>query len=180
MYGHGLIWDFMSISMSISSSVAINKIPWSPKVEPWVNRWTFSPPPSPSHHQIFVSLRYRKCQFSNLFDFPGNSSDSYLFLLLLLLFPGVFLSGELSTSVRRTVHRLQAVLLIFSTIQPWAGYITGGHGPSLYVLLYVQIVHINLCCSVYVQMYIVPGCSSCKYCIIFTNKPPAIKCCKYL
>ena len=34
--------------------------PWSPKVEPWVNRWTFSspssPPPSspspPSHHQI--------------------------------------------------------------------------------------------------------------------------------
>ena len=39
--------------------------PWSPKVEPWVNRWTFFPPPpsSPpsSHHQIFVSLRYRKC-----------------------------------------------------------------------------------------------------------------------
>ena len=39
--------------------------PWSPKVEPWVNRWTFSPPPPPppsppSHHQIFVSLRYRK------------------------------------------------------------------------------------------------------------------------
>ena len=41
--------------------------PWSPKVEPWVNRWTFSPSspsPSPSppssHHQIFVSLRYRK------------------------------------------------------------------------------------------------------------------------
>ena len=43
--------------------------PWS-KVEPWVNRWTFSPPspspspspspPPPSHHQIFVSLRYRK------------------------------------------------------------------------------------------------------------------------
>ena len=68
--------------------------PWSPKVEPWVNRWTFSPPPSPpspSHHQIVVSLRYRKCQFSNWFDFPGNSSDSYLFLLLLLLFPGVFL-----------------------------------------------------------------------------------------
>ena len=32
--------------------------PWSPKVEPWVNRWTFSSPPpsSPSppssHHQI--------------------------------------------------------------------------------------------------------------------------------
>ena len=89
--------------------------PWSPKVEPWVNRWTFSsphpssPPSPPSHHQIFVSLRYRKHQFSNWFDFPGNSSDSYLFLLLLLLFPGVFLSGELSTPVQRTVHRLQAV-----------------------------------------------------------------------
>ena len=87
--------------------------PWSPEVEPWVNRWTFSPPPSPpppsSHHQIFVSLRYRKRQISNWFDFPGNSSDSYLFLLLLLLFPGVFLSGELSTPVQRTVHRLQTV-----------------------------------------------------------------------
>ena len=77
--------------------------PCSPKVEPWVNRWTFSFPSSPSsssppsHHQIFAPLRYRKCQFSNWFDFPGNSSDSYLFLLL-LLFPGVFLSGELSTS----------------------------------------------------------------------------------
>ena len=39
--------------------------PWS-KVEPWVNRWTFSSPspfpssPPSSHHQIFVSLRYRK------------------------------------------------------------------------------------------------------------------------
>ena len=65
-------------------------------------------PSSPSHHQICVSLRYRKHQFSNWFDFPGNSSDSYLFLLLLLLFPGVFLSGELSTPVWRTVHRLQA------------------------------------------------------------------------
>ena len=31
-----------------------------------------------SHHQLFVSLRYRKRQFSNWFDFPGNSSDSYL------------------------------------------------------------------------------------------------------
>ena len=28
----------------------------------WVNRWTFSSPPSPSRHQIFVSLRYRKCR----------------------------------------------------------------------------------------------------------------------
>ena len=27
----------------------------------WVNRWTFSSPPSPSHHQLFVFLRYRKC-----------------------------------------------------------------------------------------------------------------------
>ena len=53
---------------------------WSPNVEPWVNRWTFSPPssPSPSHHQLFVSLRYRKHQFSNWFDFPGNSSYPYL------------------------------------------------------------------------------------------------------
>ena len=93
--------------------------PWSPKVEPWVNRCTFfsPPPPSPSspspshhqicqrpltktwfqrpltietenavggggggrgsfavmrspppsHHQIFVSLRYRKHQFSVLY-----------------------------------------------------------------------------------------------------------------
>ena len=81
--------------------------PWSPEVEPWVNRWTFSPPPAPSpppppspppsHHQLFVSLKYRKHQFSNWFDFPGNSSDSYLFLLLLLLFPEVFF-------VWRTVH----------------------------------------------------------------------------
>ena len=98
-------------------TIKVSFYPWSPKVEPWVNRWTFSspssppsPPPSPpSHHQIFVFLRYRKHQFSYWFDFPGNSSDSYLFLLLLLLFPGVFLSGELSTPVRRTVHRLQAV-----------------------------------------------------------------------
>ena len=43
------------------------------------------------------SPRYRKHQFLNWFDFPGNSSDSYLFLLLLLLFLGVFLSW-------RTVH----------------------------------------------------------------------------
>ena len=55
----------------------------SPEVEPWVNRWTFSSPPPPpsspsSHHQLFVSIRYRKRQFSNCFDFPGNSSDSYL------------------------------------------------------------------------------------------------------
>ena len=86
------------------------------KVEPWVNRWTFSspppssppspsPPPPPSHHQMFVSLRYRKCQFSNWFDFPGNSSDSYLFMLL--LFPGVWrncplLSGELSTDSKQS------------------------------------------------------------------------------
>ena len=89
--------------------------PQSPEVEPWVNRWTFSPssPPSSSspssHFQLFVSLRYRKRQFSNWFDFPGNSGDSYHFLLLLLLFPGAFLSGELSTLVWRTVHRPQAV-----------------------------------------------------------------------
>ena len=81
-----------------------------------------------SHFQLFVSLMYRKCQFSNWFDFPGNSSDSYLFLLLLLLFPGAFLSRELSTPVWKTVHRLQAVqwlLFLFSTIQPWGGYKTG-------------------------------------------------------
>ena len=80
--------------------------PRSPEVEPWVFRLTFFPSsssPSP-HHQLFVSIRYRKHQFSNWFDFPGNSSDSYLFLLLLFLFPGVFLSGELSIPVRRTVH----------------------------------------------------------------------------
>ena len=107
--------------------------PRSPEVEPWVFRLIFFPssPSSSSsspHHQLFVSIRYRKHQFSNWFDFPGNSSDSYVFLLLLLLFPGVFLSWELSTPVRRTVHRLQAVqwlLLLFSIIQPWAGYITG-------------------------------------------------------
>ena len=30
----------------------------------WVNRCTFSPPSPPpsSHHQLFVSLRYRKCR----------------------------------------------------------------------------------------------------------------------
>ena len=27
----------------------------------WVFRWTFSPSSSPSYHQLFVSLRYRKC-----------------------------------------------------------------------------------------------------------------------
>ena len=32
----------------------------TPLVVVWVNRWTFSPPPPP-HHQLFVSLRYRKC-----------------------------------------------------------------------------------------------------------------------
>ena len=51
--------------------IALSFYPWSLKVEPWVNRWTFSPPPSSpppssppslsSHHQIFVSLSYRKC-----------------------------------------------------------------------------------------------------------------------
>ena len=68
-----------------------------------------SSPSSPPPPKLVVSIRYRKRQFSNWFDFPGNSSDSYVFLLLLLLFPGVFLSGELSTPVWRTVHRLQAV-----------------------------------------------------------------------
>ena len=71
-----------------------------------------------SDFDLRVCLRYRKHQFSNWFDFPGNSSNSYLFLLLLLLFPGAFLSGELSTPVWRTVHWLQAV-------QPWDGYKTG-------------------------------------------------------
>ena len=113
-------WIFGTFLVLIFSFVNFKNVfyPWSPKVEPWVNRWTFSSPPSfpsspsappPSHHQIFVSLRYRKHQFSNWFDFPGNSSDSYLFLLLLLLFPGAYFSGELSTPVWRTVHRLQAV-----------------------------------------------------------------------
>ena len=105
---------------------------------PW--RWNHGSTDGPFHLLLLLlllllhttkflfSLRYRKCQFSNWFDFPGNSSDSYIFLLLLLLFPEVYLSGELSTPVQRTVHRLQAVqwlLLLFSTIQPWAGYITG-------------------------------------------------------
>ena len=112
--------------------VWIHFYPRSPPRGEWVNRWTFSPSPSSpsssspssSRFQIFVSLRYWKCQFSKWFDFPGNSSDSYLFLLLLLLFPGAFLSGELSTPVWRTVHRLQAVQwLLF--LQPWGGYKTG-------------------------------------------------------
>ena len=54
-------------STNISKKSLFHQYPWS-KVEPWVNRWTFSssppsspsPPPPPSHHQIFVSLRYRK------------------------------------------------------------------------------------------------------------------------
>ena len=55
------------------------------------------------HPPIFLFLLgTEKHQFSNWFDFPGNSSDSYLFLLILLLFPGVFF-------VWRTVHRLQEV-----------------------------------------------------------------------
>ena len=58
---------------------------------------------------FLLLLLLHTTKFSNWFDFPGNSSDSYLFLLLLLLFPGMFLSGELSTPVQRTVHSLQAV-----------------------------------------------------------------------
>ena len=92
-------------------SIMYNFYPRSPPRGAWVNRWIFSPSPSSSspsssHFQIFVSLRYRKCQFSNWFDFPGNSSDSYLFLLLLLerFCPEncPFLSGELSTDFRQS------------------------------------------------------------------------------
>ena len=54
----------------------------TPLAVEWVFRLTFSPSspssssPSPSHFQLFVSLRYRKLRFSNWFDFPGNSSSS--------------------------------------------------------------------------------------------------------
>ena len=69
-------------------------LPMPTGVAAWVNRLTFSPsssPPSPSHFQLCVSLRYSKLQISNWFDFPDTSSDSYIFLRLLLLFPGAFL-----------------------------------------------------------------------------------------
>ena len=57
-----------------------------------------------------------------------SCSFSFYFLEHFCLENCPLLSGELSTPVWRTVHRLQAVqwlLFLFSTIQPWAGYKTG-------------------------------------------------------
>ena len=47
-----------------------------PLVVAWVNILTFSSPPSPSHHQLFVSLRYRKCHGACVFH-----CDAILFIV---------------------------------------------------------------------------------------------------
>ena len=67
--------NVLNLILKKSRSVCLlHFYPWSLKVEPWVFRLTFSssppssppspspspPPPPPSHHQIFVSIRYRK------------------------------------------------------------------------------------------------------------------------
>ena len=43
------------VKNTVCSRILCSFYPWSLEVEPWVNRWTFSPsPPSPSpHHQLW-------------------------------------------------------------------------------------------------------------------------------
>ena len=74
----------------------------------------YSPPPAPKNSwqsSDSFSLYYQDGHFLLLLlllhnsNFPGNSrqcSDSYIFLLLLLIFQRVFLSGELSTDSRQS------------------------------------------------------------------------------
>ena len=79
----------------------VSFLPMPASIVVLVFRWTFSSPPSPSPSHL---LHFRQLQAVQ------------------------FLFGELSTPVRRTVHRLQAVqwlLFLFSKIQPWARYKTG-------------------------------------------------------
>ena len=124
--------------------------PWSPKVEPWVFRLTFSSSPSSpsspsSHHQIFVSLRYRKCQFSN----------SYLFLLLLLLFPGVFLYCTVLYCMYCTVCTVLYVLYCM-----YCMYCT------VCTVLYVLYCYVLYCmyCTVCTVLYVL----YCMYCTVCT------------
>ena len=47
----------------VHHSCTVSFYPWSPQRAVWLFRWNFSSNPSPSppsHHQLFVSLRYRK------------------------------------------------------------------------------------------------------------------------
>ena len=92
----------------------------------------------------FFSLRYRKHQFSNWFDFPGNSFSFYFFEHIC---PEncPLLSGELSTDSRQSSDSYfssvqsspgldikLAQIWLTNKSQPWAGYKTGS------LLLFVE------------------------------------------
>ena len=99
----------------------------TPIVVAWVNRWTFSspsPPPSPSHHQLFVSLRYRilfphwpsyllkvavldsQCAWPLTLNYEQRQNSSGNFLLFCAQTPEIQLCKVLS----ETPHTVPAVI----------------------------------------------------------------------